>query len=281
MFFIAVFFVVEPINYLEGMLTLIPRGYRPRALEIFEKLGRMLQRWFVGQLISMMTSGVLITFVTGVILGLPNAVALGAISGLMEFIPNFGSIIAVIPALIIALATRPVLVPFVILAYVITQQVQSNLIMPRIMSRQISLPAATILLAQIIGAALFGFLGILLALPLTIVVTVLVREIYVYDVLNARPARLQTHLRPDGTTYTLVTGETYRPERLSPGEAARLQAEGRDWFGEDIVEIITPASPALEQAARGQQMVWWALLALTVAQMLALVRSLVGSGGDG
>ena len=104
----------------------------------------------------MMTSGVLITFVTGVILGLPNAVALGAISGLMEFIPNFGSIIAVIPALIIALATRPVLVPFVILAYVITQQVQSNLIMPRIMSRQISLPAATILLAQIIGAALFG-----------------------------------------------------------------------------------------------------------------------------
>jgi len=60
-----------------------------------------------------------------------------------------------------------------------------------------------------------------------------------------------------------------------------LQAEGRDWFGEDIVEIITPASPALEQAARGQQMVWWALLALTVAQMLALVRSLVGSGGDG
>ncbi len=280
MFFIAVFFVVEPINYLEGMLTLIPRGYRPRALEIFEKLGRMLQRWFVGQLISMMTSGVLITFVTGVILGLPNAVALGAISGLMEFIPNFGSIIAVIPALIIALATRPVLVPFVILAYVITQQVQSNLIMPRIMSRQISLPAATILLAQIIGAALFGFLGILLALPLTIVVTVLVREIYVYDVLNARPARLQTHLRPDGTTYTLVTGETYRPERLSPGEAARLQAEGRDWFGEDIVEIITPASPALEQAARGQQMVWWALLALTVAQMLALVRSLVGSGGD-
>jgi predicted PurR-regulated permease PerM len=279
-FFIAVFFVVEPINYLEGMLTLVPRGYRPRALEIFHKLGVMAQRWFVGQLISMTLTGALITFVTGVILGLPNAIALGVISGLMEFIPNFGSIIAVIPALIIALATRPVLVPFVILAYLITQQIQSNLLMPRIMSRQISLPAATILVAQITGAALFGFLGILLALPLVIVVTVFVREIYVYDVLNTRPARLQTHMRPDGSTYTLVTSETYRPERLSPGEAARLQAEGRDLFGEEIVEIITPTSPVIEQAARSQQMVWWAILALTVTQVLALVRTLLEAGRD-
>ncbi len=279
-FFIGVFFVVEPIDYLAGMLTLVPRGYRPRALEIFEKLGRMLQRWFVGQLISMTLTAVMITFVTGVILGLPNAVALGVISGLMEFIPNFGSIIAVIPALIIALATRPVLVPFVILAYLITQQLQSNLLMPRIMARQISLPAATILVAQIIGAALFGFLGILLALPLTIVVTVIVREVYVYDVLNTRPARLETHVRSDGTTYTRVTSETYRPERLSPGEAARLVAEGRDLFNEDIVEIITPTSPVLEQAARGQQIVLWAVLGLTVAQVLALVRSLLGSGSE-
>ena len=281
MFFIAMFFITEPGNYLEGLLTLVPRDYRPRALEIFEKLGVMLQRWFIGQLISMTISGILITFVTGVILGLPNAVALGVISGLMEFVPNFGSIIAVIPAVIIALATRPILAPFVILAYFVTQQIQSNLIMPRIMSRQISLPAATILIAQIIGAALFGFLGILLALPLTIVVVVLVREIYVYDILNARLARLETHTRPDGAVYTLVTSEKYRPERLSPGEAARLQAEGRDWFGNDIVEIITPPSPALEQAVRGQQMVWGAILVLTAAQALALVRSLVRSGeGD-
>jgi predicted PurR-regulated permease PerM len=278
-FFIAVFFITEPANYLEGLLTLVPRGYRPRALEIFEMLGQMLQRWFVGQLFSMIMSGALITFVTGVILGLPNPVALGVVSGLMEFIPNFGSIIAVIPAVIIALSEDPILVPFTVLAYLLTQQVQSNVIMPRIMSRQIAIPAASILIAQIIGAALFGFLGVLLALPLAIVVMVLVREVYVYDVLNARSAKIVRQARPDGTHFAAVSSDVYRPEELSPGEAARLQAEGRDLFaaGEgEIVQIVTPPSPALEQAARGQQAVWLAIFMLTMAQALALVRSLLG-----
>ncbi len=278
LFFIAVFFISDPANYMEGLLTLVPRSYRPRALEIFQMLGRMLQRWFVGQLISMTLSGVMIAFVTGVVLGLPNPIALGVISGLMEFIPNFGSIIAVIPAVIIALAEKPILVPFTILAYLIVQQIQSNGIMPRIMSRQTAIPAASVLIAQIIGAALFGFLGIVLALPLAIVVMVLVREVYVYDVLNARPAEIQVRVRQDGTTYHLVTAEVYRPVELTPGEAARLQAEGQDPFSAregEVVEIITPPSPALEQAVRGQQAVWLALLILTIAQGLALVRSLV------
>lgn len=282
MLFIAVFFITEPGNYLEGLLTLVPLGYRPRALEIFEQLGALLQRWFVGQVISMVMSGLLITFVTGVILGLPNALALGVITGLMEFVPNFGSIIAVIPAIIIALAEDPVLVPFTILAYLVVQQIQSNVIMPRIMSRQISIPAAFILIAQIIGAALFGFLGILLALPLAIVVMVLVREIYVFDILNARPAEIEHHVRPDGSTYALVTTEVHRPPELSPGEAARLQAQGQDLFAPQeegqIVEIVTPPSPALDEMARAQRGVWLALLVLTMAEGLALARSLWSNG---
>ena len=278
-FFITVFFITEPASYMEGLLTLFPRAYRPRALEVFERLAMMLQRWFVGQLISMTMSGLAIAFITGVILGLPNAAALGVISGIMEFVPNFGSIIAVVPAVIIAVAEDPILVPFTILAYLLTQQVQSNVIMPRIMARQIQIPAASILVAQIIGAALFGFLGVLLALPLAIVAMVLVREVYVHDILNAKMARIEVLPRPDGTQYRRVTTETYRPETLSPGEAALARAAGTDLPGlghAEIVEIITPPSPALEQASRSQQAVWVAILVLTVAQGVALVRSLVG-----
>lgn len=278
-FFIAIFFITEPASYMEGLLTLFPRAYRPRALEVFERLATMLQRWFVGQLLSMTMSGLAIAFITGVILGLPNAAALGVIAGIMEFVPNFGSIIAVVPAVIIALAEDPILVPFTILAYLLTQQVQSNVIMPRIMARQIQIPAASILIAQIIGAALFGFLGVLLALPLAIVVMVLVREVYVHDILNAKGARIEVLPRPDGTQYRRVTTETFRPEALSPGEAALARAAGDDLLERaraEIVEIITPPSPALEQASRSQQAVWMAILVLTVAQGVALVRSLVG-----
>ncbi|MBN1681492.1 MAG: AI-2E family transporter [Anaerolineae bacterium] len=279
MLFIAVFFVTDPANYLEGLLTLVPSGYRPRALEILTKLGGMLQRWFLGQLISMTLSGVFIAFLTGVILKLPNAVALGVIAGVMEFVPNFGSILAVIPAIVIALAEDPVLVPFTIVGYLVVQQIQSNIIMPRIMSRQVSIPAATILIAQLISAALFGFMGLLLAVPLMVVVKVLVSEIYVTDILNARPAEIQMRARSDGTLFMAVTTAPSRPPQLTPGQAAQLKAEGQDLFATDggqIVEIITPPSPALEEAARGQQAVWVAILALTVAQGIALVRTLLG-----
>lgn len=277
-FFIALFFVTDPANYLEGLLALVPNGYRPRALEIFVQLGETLRRWFIGQLISMTMSGILIGLVTGVILGLPNPVALGMISGVMEFVPNFGSILSVIPGVLIALAKDPALAPWVVVAYLITQQIQSNVIMPRIMSRQVSMPAATVLIAQVLAAALFGFLGLLLAVPLAVVVMVLLREIYVFDVLNTRSAQIEVRQRTDGVAYPVVVTVPYRPARLTPGEAANLAAQGQDPFqvaDGQIVEIITPVSPALEQTARSQQVVWVALLALVAAQGMALVRTLL------
>ncbi|MBN1965532.1 MAG: AI-2E family transporter [Anaerolineae bacterium] len=278
--FIALFFVTDPTNYLEGLLTLVPHGYRPRAFEIFVDLGETLQRWFIGQLISMTLLGTLIALVMGLVMGLPNPVALGVIAGVLEFVPNFGSFASVIPAVLIALADDPGLTPWVILAYLVTQQVQSNIIMPRIMARQISMPSAMVLIAQVIAAALFGFMGLVLAVPLAVVAMVLIREVYVYDVLNTRPAQIETRLRPDGAPYPVVVSELYRPPQLSPGEAARLQAQGQDPFeaGEgQVVEIITPPSPALEQAVRGQQAVWAAILTLAAAQALALVRSLLNN----
>ncbi len=277
---IAIFFVLEPFNYLELLLMAVPRSYQPRALEIFHRLGTLLQRWFIGQMISMTSSGILIALTTGFIFKLPNAAALGVIAGVMEFVPNFGSIIALIPAIVIALAKDPILVPFVILNYLVVQQVQSNIIMPRIMSRQISMPAAAILLAQIIAGALFGVIGILLALPMAIVVKVLLREVYVTDLLNTAETRIETRTRANGTRFTVVTSRAQRPEQLSPGEAASLLAAGEDVFaaGEgQVVEIVTPPSPVAEQNARTQQVVLGAILALVAAQALALIHSLLSS----
>lgn len=276
--FVSLFFITDPTNYMEGLLRHVPNGYRPRALEIFIELGGTLQRWFIGQLISMVLSGTMITFVMGALICLPNPVALGVITGVAEFVPYFGAFLSVIPGLLIALAEDPALVPWVLMGYLLTQQVQSNLIMPQIMKRQVSMPAAMVLITQVSAAALFGFLGLLMAVPLAVVVMVLVREIYVVDLLNTRHARIQTQIRPDGTRASLVVTEPDRPEQLTPGQAASLQAQGRDPFevGErQIVEIITPPSPALEQAARGQSTIWAALMALIVAQGLALVHGVV------
>jgi predicted PurR-regulated permease PerM len=276
--FVSLFFIIDPTNYMTGLLRLVPNGYRPRALTIFVELGDTLQRWFIGQMISMVMSGTMIAFVMGVIIGLPNPVALGMITGLAEFVPYFGAFFSVIPGVLIALAEDPALVPWVLLGYLLTQQVQSNLIMPQIMKRQVSMPAAMVLIMQVSAAALFGFMGLLMAVPLAVVVMVLVREVYVYDVLNTRDARIEARPRPDGSPGYVVLTERYRPEQLSPGEAASLQAQGQNPFdvGErQVVEIITPASPDIERMAQNQRAVWLALLALLAAEGIALVRSLL------
>ncbi len=276
--FIALFFVGDPTNYLDGTLTLVPQGYRPRALEILVELDGTLRAWFVGQVISMLTAGALITFLNAVIINIPSPIALGALSGIMEFVPNFGALVSVSVAILVTLADEPAKIPLVIIGYLVVQQVQSNLIMPRIMRRQIDMPAAVVLSAQVIAASLFGFIGLLLALPLAVLVKVLLRELYVYDFLNSRTARVLTQRRADGRVTAVVVSEPYRPEQLSPGEAARLQAEGYDLFANQpgqTVEIVTPPSPALEQAARGQQAIWVAVFTLVLAQGLALIRSLV------
>lgn len=281
--FIALFFVSDPTNYLDGTLTLVPQGYRPRALEILVELAATLRAWFVGQVISMLMAGALITFLNAVIINIPSAVALGALSGIMEFVPNFGALVSVSVAILVTLADDPAKIPLVIIGYLVVQQIQSNLIMPRIMRRQIDMPAAVVLSAQVIAASLFGFIGLLLALPLAVLVKVLLRELYVYDFLNSRTARVLTQQRADGRVAAVVVSEPYRPEQLSPGEAARLQAEGYDLFANhpgQTVEIVTPPSPALEQAARGQQAIWVALFTLVLAQGLALIRSLVSGNAQ-
>ena len=276
--FITLFFLGDPPNFMAGALSLVPINYRPRALEIFSTLGETIRRWFVGQIISMLMLGSMIWVVDDFILGLPSPFALGVIAGVMEFIPNFGATISLIPAVLVALAKDPGLVPWVLLAYIVTQQIQSNVIMPRIMARQIEIPAATLLIAQLIFAALFGFLGLLLAVPLTVVVLVFVRELYVRDGLNSRTVRIEHHVTPEGATYPVVVTQDYRPRDLTPGQAAELYAQGVDPFrygDREIVEIVTPVTPAMEQSARSQQVVWAALLALVVGQALALVRSLL------
>jgi len=275
--FISIFFVTDPANYLEGLLTMVPRGYRPRALDIFVSLGNTLRRWFIGQLISMLLSGTMITLATGIILGLPNPLALGVISGMMEFVPNIGSLLAIVPAIIIALADDPGLVPWVIVTYLLVQQIQSNLIMPRIMTRQVNIPAAVVLIAQVMAAALFGFMGLVLAMPLAVLVMVLVREIYVYDVLNTRAANIERRVRADGSTYIQVTADPYRPEQLTPGQAAARLARGESLFEAEADDNPLAQAPALiERTARSQQAVWIAVLTLAFAQALALIRSLLG-----
>ena len=187
---VSTFMLLDPMDYARGIVMLVPPAYRKRTLEIMTELRLTVTAWMTAQLLSITITVFLVWLILGIFLGVPNALALGVIAGLMTFIPNIGSLVPLVPITIFTLADEPGKLPFVLIAYLIIQQVESNVITPSIVKRQLNIPAAVLLLFQLTSAALFGFFGILLAVPLLAVLIALVREIYVYDVLGMRGIRV-------------------------------------------------------------------------------------------
>jgi predicted PurR-regulated permease PerM len=114
----------------------------------------------------------------------PSALALGLFAGLAEFVPIVGPIVSAVPALIIALSRSYELALWVLLMFVVLQQIEGNLIQPLIQRRMVSLPPALTLFAVVVFGLLFGAIGVLLATPLTVTGFVLVRQLYIADALG-------------------------------------------------------------------------------------------------
>lgn len=277
LFVLTVYFLAEPTDYVEGVLTLVPRAYRPRALEIITSLGKSVRLAVISQIFS---SLLVATFTTiGLfILGVDDALALGILAGFFNFIPNFGPLVSLLVGVIFTLASGGPVV-LVIILYLVVQQLESNVITPRIIRQTLSMPGAVVIATQLVAGALFGFLGLLLAVPLVAVIMTIVREIYVYDALNSRKAVILRKRLETGNEVLVVTTDPYRPEQLSPGEAAKLSMQGQDPFefvqGQQTIEIVGPSTEQMNRVTTNQQAVWVAILALVGAQAISLIQAIL------
>jgi predicted PurR-regulated permease PerM len=184
---VAIFLAVDPGLYVRGLLRLVPLDRRARAREILDAIGNGLWWWLLGQFVAMLIVAVL----TGAglwLLGIPLALALGLIAGLVNFIPYLGPFISAVPAVLIAFAQSPTDALYTILLFVFVQQVEGNVLMPVIQERATSLPPVLTIVAVVGFGVLFGLIGVLVATPLLLVLIVLVRMIYVEDMLGDREA---------------------------------------------------------------------------------------------
>jgi predicted PurR-regulated permease PerM len=118
---------------------------------------------------------------------MPLALTLGLLAGLLSFIPNIGPILSFVPAGLLAIPQGFSQVLYVGLLYIGIQTVESYVITPPMQRRMVSLPPALTISAQVILGVLFGFLGLLLATPLAAAVLVLVKMLYLEDVLGEPP----------------------------------------------------------------------------------------------
>ncbi len=184
----TVYAVAEPAPLINGFIALFPAGQRQRVREILGEMYETVQRWFLGQLVSMTIIGVLSTIALFII-GVPFALLLGIFSGLISFIPYLGPLISVFPPVLLALTGDPIDALWVVLAYAGIQTVESYLIQPVVMSRAVSLHPAVVMFALLVMGTLFGFVGVLLAVPLVAALLVLLRELWIerMDQMGADP----------------------------------------------------------------------------------------------
>lgn len=180
---LTVMLLINPRPYRQGFITLFPAFYRKRVDEILSRCEASLVGWIRGVLINMVTLFVL-SAIGLWILKVPLVLANAALAGLFEAIPNIGPTLSLIPPMAIALLDAPWKAGAVLIFYILIQQVEQFFLVPYVMATQVALLPAVTLLSQVIFAVFFGFLGLLLAIPLTIVCQIWIQEVLVKDILD-------------------------------------------------------------------------------------------------
>ncbi len=180
---IGLYFAAAPSTYIDGALRLVSPANRSRGRDIFRVLGHALRWWLVGRIASMTIVGVL-TALGLWIAGIPLALVLGLIAGLLSFVPYIGPIASIIPAALVALGDSPTKVLYVVIVYVAVQLLESNLITPLMQEQTVSLPPAVLIGAQVVMGVLVGIVGVFIATPLAVVCIVVVQMLYIEDVLG-------------------------------------------------------------------------------------------------
>lgn len=172
--FVTIYVAVNPALYQRGALRLLPPRNRDRAAVVLGAIGATLRKWLVTQLIAMVAIGVV---TTGVLLALDvrAAIPLGILAGLLEFVPTLGPILSALPAIAMGFVDSPEKALFVALAYVGIQFLENHILIPVLMKEGIDLAPALTIVVQAVMAILFGFLGLLVAVPLLAVIVVCVR----------------------------------------------------------------------------------------------------------
>lgn len=184
-FLSSVYINLSAHTFHDGFMRIVPDRYKPEFAILIARIERLWGAFFRGQLTLMLVIGV-VSWLGLTILGVPGAVYLGIVAGLLELIPNLGPVIATIPAVIVALLEGSAFLPvshwvlalLVVGLYVLVQQLENNWIVPRVLGDAVDLPPLVVMSGVLVGVNVAGLLGALLATPVIATVRELVRYAY-------------------------------------------------------------------------------------------------------
>ncbi|WDF55681.1 AI-2E family transporter [Mucilaginibacter sp. KACC 22063] len=177
-FLLSIFFTVNPSMYKNGIIMMFRPKHKELATCVMDRLSLSLKAWLKTTMLSIVLISIFLF--TGLsIMGIPAALVLALFAGMLKIVPNFGSLVAMIPGVLLALTISTDTAIIVTLLYVVSQTIVSSVITPIVQNRMINLPPALTIVSQIIMGTLSGALGVILAVPLLAIVFILVDELYV------------------------------------------------------------------------------------------------------
>lgn len=169
---IAYYLLRDWTYFADRFRALLPARYRERILGILQETNQVLAGFIRGQLLVSLLVGLLIT-IGLLITGVRFAVLIGLVAGVFDLIPYFGPVLGAIPALVFALADSPTKAMWVLVVFVVANQVESTVLGPRILSERVGLHPVVVIFVVLAGASLGGILGMLLAVPVTAIIKIL------------------------------------------------------------------------------------------------------------
>jgi predicted PurR-regulated permease PerM len=178
--FVGLLFSLNPAAYRDGFVLLVKPAARARVRAVMDEMGVVLRSWLIGQLARIVLMTVCVWFALH-LLGLPGAFLLGLQAGLSNFVPYLGPIVAGIPVGLVAMPLGLSMVIWAVGIYAVIQSIEGYVIGPLINRRAIEVPAAWTLVAIVLFGAMFGVMGIALAMPLFAIGRIAVLRLYVED----------------------------------------------------------------------------------------------------
>ena len=194
---VAAFLIaINPKPLVRNFLRLFPEAQRPQAEDVMGRVRVAWLGWMTAVVLDMFVLGILL-FAGMEIIGLNFAIGFAVFSAFMTVIPNYGSVISAIPPILAGLAQSPTKALLVLIVYVIVNQIEGNLLLPLIMARTVDMHPSVVSLGLLLMAALFGLIGVLIAIPLVSLAVILVEALWI----EPQEARAERE-RPAAVTAT-------------------------------------------------------------------------------
>jgi predicted PurR-regulated permease PerM len=177
-FFGVVFMLINPRPIIGAMLSIIPERHHNQAVVIMQHIGRFVPTWALATVLGMVTIGTMVFLLMWPIFGFMDALVLGMTAGVLEAVPYLGPTLSAMPALLLAFGEGGMTPLWVVLAYVLVQVLENNVILPFIMARSVKVHPLAVIFSMLLCVSAFGVLGVLVATPLVAILRIVHNELF-------------------------------------------------------------------------------------------------------